>query len=78
MVLDFISNLPEKFRNIICEIQELPTKKPKMFQEYSESKKKTDDREWDLIVRSLFWMSNLLTTVQYYTCIKGGEKIVYV
>ena len=31
MFLEFISDLPEKFRNITCEILELPSKKPETF-----------------------------------------------
>ena len=31
MFLEFISNFPEKFRIITCEIQEPPSKKPETF-----------------------------------------------
>ena len=42
MFLEFISNLPEKFRDNTCEIQELPSKKPETFLKNSESKKKSE------------------------------------
>ena len=38
MFLEFIRNLPEKFRIIICEIQELPSKSPEIFMKNSERK----------------------------------------
>ena len=48
MFLEFISNLPEKFRNISYEIQELPSEKPEMFLKNWESKKEENDRKWGL------------------------------
>ena len=39
MFLEFVYNLPEKFRNITCKIQELPSKKPEMFLKNLEGKK---------------------------------------
>ena len=41
---EFISNFPEKFRNINCEIQKflLKEKKEKIFVQYTEKETKTD------------------------------------
>ena len=39
MFLEFMSNHPEKFRSINCEILELSSKKPKTFKKKSERKK---------------------------------------
>ena len=66
MFLELISNLPEKFRNITCEIQELPSKKSETFLKNSESKKEANYRELGLIVWSLVWKANVLTTIQNY------------
>ena len=74
MFLEFISILPEKFRNIACEI--LPQKRTETFLKNSESKKqKVNDRESGLILRSLVWK---ITPVQYKTYYKRGKNIIYV
>ena len=78
MFLKFISNLSEKFRNIISENQKLPSKKSKTFLKNSKREKKVNDREWVLILRPLVWQSNALTTVWYGTCFKWGKKIISV
>ena len=41
MLLEFIGNLSEKFRNIACEIQELSSKTPGTFLKNSEEKQKS-------------------------------------
>ena len=75
--LEFISNFNEKFRNITCEIQKLPSKKPETFLKSSESNKKANVREWGFILRSLGWKSITITMVQYSTYFKCGKNIIY-
>ena len=59
------------FRNIIFEIQELPTKKPDTFMK---GKNKKTDRMWSL---NLLWKSRRLAIMQCETRFKFGEKIMY-
>ena len=53
MFLEFMSNLPKKFRNITCESPELPSKKIETFLKNSKTEKNANDREWNLFLRSL-------------------------
>ena len=65
MFLEFIGNHPEKFKNVICEIQELPSIKPETFLKNTESiKKNAYDLEFDLNQQSLALKTNAFTTVQ--------------
>ena len=75
MFLEFISNLPYKFRNITCEIQELPSKKLETFLKNSESKKSERPRlVFDpMISRSAVERANHCTVLDLFQAKKKGN-----
>ena len=63
MFLEFVSNLAVKFRNITCEIQKLPSKKPETILKKQERIKKISFPRRGSYSGSMGQHSNIITTI---------------